>query len=77
LSHDHARTLVRRIAFLAVDTMIKMERYEVDSAAVENNIMAIHGYIGRLRKMRYALAKHKALKKLARQRTVKKLVSSS
>lgn len=71
LSREHATVLARRIALLSVQMVMKLEYNDVDSYTVENNLMAIQGYISRLRRMRYALAKHKALEMLARERTIK------
>jgi len=63
--------MARRIALLSVQMVMKLEYNDVDSYSVLNNIYAVQGYISRLRKMGYALAKHKALKKLARERIIK------
>lgn len=68
LSHEHAETLARRIAFLSVDMVMKLEHHDVDHWLVENNIMTIWGYLCRLRRMRYALMRLKIIERLEAER---------
>jgi len=68
LNKEYAKVFARRIMWLALDLVNHVDLYEVDSAAVENDVMTIWGLLCRFRHMSYALAKKKAMEKLVRQR---------
>ena len=71
LSKEHARLIVKRITLIGVDLMMLLEDYDIDHGAVEDDIMSLQGYIGRLMKMLHAKYRYEAKKKLAAEEAEK------
>jgi len=70
---EEARVMIpisaKRVALEAVDLVIALEKYPIDSHNVERRVWALRGQVYLLQRLCYVIWKYEALKKAATQRS--------